>query len=263
MSSHFHRFNLLPTVSFSYGFCLIMRSCGIWKGIQHVTHLHKKQSAVWFPVGRHCKHGFYGLNCKFGKQKKPCTWEKVLIMAEVCLKLRWIGKMYFSWGNGDKEKWKKINTPVFPLLWMVLDSAVSLSQPSNCRFWYCSLTWVKDSSMSTGDCLALLQDGYLLPQLRWFRVPVYERQAVKWREEHVSWTADLKSALADLGAIKTQYVTTQLCQFTLKLILHLQAAPLKKLTHKLDIQLHIRYIFMKAHQMMCMHNSHAYASSRT
>lgn len=61
--------------------------------------------------------------------------------------------------------------PVFPLLCTVLDSAVGFSQPSSCRFWYCILTWVKVSSMSTGDCLALLHDGYLFPQFRWFRVP--------------------------------------------------------------------------------------------
>lgn len=56
----------------------------------------------------------------------------------------------------------------------MLDSAVGFSQPSSCRFWYCALTWVKVSSMSTGDCLALLHDGYLFPQLRWFRVPACE-----------------------------------------------------------------------------------------
>lgn len=61
--------------------------------------------------------------------------------------------------------------PVFPLLCTVLDSAIGLSQPSSCRFWYCARTWVKVSSMSTGDCLALLHDGYLFPQFRWFRVP--------------------------------------------------------------------------------------------
>lgn len=76
-----------------------------------------------------------------------------------------------------------INIPVFPLLWMVLDSAVSLSQPSSCRFWYCTLTWVNVSSMSTGDCLALLQDGYLFPQLRWFRVPVCETECERVRSK--------------------------------------------------------------------------------
>lgn len=73
------------------------------------------------------------------------------------------------------------NVPVFPLLWMVLDSAVGLSQSSSWRFWYWGLTWVNVSSMSTGDCLALLQVGYFLPQLRWFRAPVFEteRQNIK------------------------------------------------------------------------------------
>lgn len=104
-----------------------------------------------------------------------------MVVAKLCLEFQWIVKVYFpgSAGKVHKEEWENISIPVFPLLWMVLDSAVSFSQPSSCRFWYCSLTWVKVSSMSTGDCLALLQDVYFLPQLRWFRVPVCERE--KWQ----------------------------------------------------------------------------------
>lgn len=84
------------------------------------------------------------------------------------------------------EECRVTDIPVFPVLWMVLDSAVSLSQPSSCRFWYCRRTWVNVSSMSTGDCLAPLQNRYFLPQLRWFRVPVYRREREKERELQIN-----------------------------------------------------------------------------
>lgn len=117
-------------------------------------------------------------------------------MAKSCLELLRLISQLRKAGAAvevDKEEWKKINIPVFPLLWMVLDSVISFSQPSSCRFWYCGLTWVNISSMSTGDCLALLQDRYLLPQLRWFRVPICETEnGRKMMRQMCSRMADLK-----------------------------------------------------------------------
>lgn len=99
-----------------------------------------------------------------------------------------------GWDNGtghpklqlSHRTFKNMGVPVFPLLWMVLDSAVTLSQPSSSRFWYCSLTWVNVSSMSTGDCLALLQTGYFLPQLRWLSAPACERKKRKIKKQRTT-----------------------------------------------------------------------------
>lgn len=144
--------------------------------------INQKQLVVWSPADLHCKQDFLGLNWKK-------SWEKDLDCGQIVL---WAYKIY-SPIRGEVYK-KKINIPVFPLLWIVLDSAVSLSQPSSCRFWYCSLTWVNNSSTSRGDCLALLQDGYFLPQLRWFRVPAWkwQREADTWRDLKDFWSENVK-----------------------------------------------------------------------
>lgn len=140
---------------------LIFNTCSSWIKTTplHVTNLPTEKGSAWY-----CEWGLHSLNC-------------------ACKSIGTGGKHHFSIKTcrccvkaDNNELPNEPNIPVFPLLWMVLDSAVSLSQPSSCRFWYWGLTWVNVSSMSTGDCLALLQVGYFLPQLRWFRAPVFETE---------------------------------------------------------------------------------------
>ena len=77
--------------------------------------------------------------------------------------------------------------PVLPSLLMVVVSGVFFSQPSSCRPWYSTRTWVNVSSMSMGDWRALLHAGYLLPQIFWFNWPEKDKHR---EDEWISSTED-------------------------------------------------------------------------
>lgn len=79
--------------------------------------------------------------------------------------------------NDNNDKISVNAIPVLPSFLMMVESGVFWSQPSSSRFWKSSLTCVKSSLMSMGDCRAVLHEGYLLGQFCWFRVPEENREA--------------------------------------------------------------------------------------